>query len=102
MAEKWENGPIFHFSAIFHPFSGGAKIHFSAIFPFRAGGPIWGLYWAIGIANVVNLWGPDSTNFSELCELLFQPRRAASLAIRSPPRQGLKHIVSHTMGGEKN
>ena len=46
MGQKWS---FSHFSAIF---PGGAKIHFSAIFfPFRAGGPIWGLYRAIGIAR---------------------------------------------------
>ena len=45
-------GQFSHFSAIFPPFPGGAKIHFSAIsFPFRAGGPIWGLHKAIGIAS---------------------------------------------------
>ena len=41
-------GPFSHFSAIFPQ-----GLHFSAIFsPFRAGGPIWGLYRAIGIANL--------------------------------------------------
>ena len=59
MAEKWENWPkngskmaIFpFFGHLFPLFPGGAKIHFSAnFFPFRAGGPIWGLYRAIGIA----------------------------------------------------
>ena len=55
LAEKWvKNG---HFP-IFRPFSpplfpDGANIHSSAIFfPFRAGGPIWGLYRAIGIASL--------------------------------------------------
>ena len=62
MAEKWENGhfrpifwPIFPFFGHFSPFFlvCGAKIHFSAILsPFRAGGPSWCLYRAIGIAKL--------------------------------------------------
>ena len=65
MAQKWENWPkngrkngskmaIFPFLGHFFPlFPGRSKIHFSAIFfPFRAGGPIWGLYRAIGIASL--------------------------------------------------
>ena len=45
----WANFPIFR--PFFPLFPGGAKIDFSTIFfPFRAGGPIWGLYRAIGIA----------------------------------------------------
>ena len=46
--------PIFaHFSAIFPPFPGGAKIHFSAnSFPFQAGGLNWGLNRATGIATL--------------------------------------------------
>ena len=63
MAEKWENWsknrpkigqkwPFSIFQPFFPLFPGGAKIHFSAIFfPFRAGGPTWGLYRAIGIAS---------------------------------------------------
>ena len=44
---------LFPFFGRFFPFfPGGAEIHVSAIFPpFRAGGPIWGLYRAIGTAK---------------------------------------------------
>ena len=54
MGKKWIFGPIFLFFGYFFPlFPGGAKVHFSAIFfSFRAGGPIWGLYRAIGIATL--------------------------------------------------
>ena len=41
-----------HFSAIFCPFSRwGQNPFFGHFLPFRAGGPIWGLYRAIGIAT---------------------------------------------------
>ena len=46
-------GQFSHFSAIFSPFSRfGQNPFFCHFFPFRAGGPIWGLYRAIRIATV--------------------------------------------------
>ena len=62
MAEKWENwaqkwvknGHFPILRPFFPLFPAGAKIHFLSIFfPFRAGGPIWGLYRAIGIARLI-------------------------------------------------
>ena len=50
LAQNWvKNGHFPIFRPFFQIFSGGAKIHFLAIFfAYRAGGPIWGLYRAIG------------------------------------------------------
>ena len=67
MGQKW---PFSHFLAIFPLLPGGAKIHFLAIFfPFRAGGPIWGLYRAIGIAtqekNYTNICGYSLLKYTE-------------------------------------
>ena len=45
-------GQFSNFSAIFPPFSRWGQDPFSGfLLPFRAGGPIWGLYRAIGIAT---------------------------------------------------
>ena len=61
-------GQFSRLSAIFPLFPGGAKSHFSAIFfPFRAGGPIWGLYRAIGIASFDAKLGIKTSVGSQLC-----------------------------------
>ena len=54
MAKKCEDGHFDPFLGQFsHFFPGGAKIHFSAIL---STSPKWGLYRAIGIANLVRVW----------------------------------------------
>ena len=59
---RGKNGPLS--SAIFSLFCGGVKIHFLAIFsPFRAGGPIWGLYRATGIAMLGTKTQPNEKIF---------------------------------------
>ena len=78
MGQKWS---FSQFSPFFPLFPGGAKIHFSAtFFPFfPAGGPIWGLYRAIGIAKLC----PSSTEMGARRSSLQASPEGSSKALRS-------------------
>ena len=82
MGQQW---PFSHFSANFSPFFGGARIHFLAVFlPLsRSGGPISGLYRAIGIANLGGSFGPEK-KISSPSSLQTSPQRLYPHPLRGP------------------
>ena len=94
--QKWvKNGHFPVFRPFFPFFSGGAKIHSLAVFfPFRAVGPSWGLYRAIGIAREILAIGDDCWAVHTQLDRLREPQLLSAAAQQREPQSELERSAA--------